>query len=459
MFPSLPHTDEDLREMLQAAGATALDDLFRDIPDRLLLRGDLPLERGRSEFEVRRRLQELAARNQVDRVSFLGCGSYEHLIPAVVGHLIGRSEFYTAYTPYQAEMSQGILQAIFEFQTLMCELTGLEVSNASLYDGHTAVCEAASLALNSVRHARRVLYTQTLHPFTRQVLRTHFAHLDVELVEVAARDGVTDREDLASKLGAGVAAVVLQSPNVFGYLEDLDSGASGVPSVADLVHAAGSLLVMSANPMSLSVLRSPGEWGADVAVGDVQPFGIPSYFGGPSAGYITARETLLRKMPGRIVGQSLDRQGRRAYLLTLQAREQHIKRERATSNICSNQALAALAATIYLATMGRRGLRRVAEHCLQKAHYLHDRLLELPGVRPLHDRPFFHEFSIVLPRDPQVVLERMEAEGFYAGVDLGRLDPQNGKAAGGGVLTVAVTEARTRDELERYVESLGRVLA
>jgi len=455
MFPSLPHTDDDLREMLQTAGAATLDDLFRDIPAKLLLQDELALESGQSEFEVLRRMQELAARNRVDRVSFLGCGSYEHLIPAVVGHLIGRSEFYTAYTPYQAEMSQGILQAIFEFQTLMCELTGLEVSNASLYDGHTAACEAASLALNSVRRSHRVLYSQTLHPFTRQVLRTHFAHLEVELQEVAAREGVTDREDLASKLGEGVAAVILQSPNVLGYLEDLEAGADGEPGVADLVHAYGGLLVISANPMSLGVLRPPGEWGADVAVGDVQPFGIPTYFGGPSAGYITAREALLRKMPGRIVGQSLDRQGRRAYLLTLQAREQHIKRERATSNICSNQALASLAATTYLATVGRRGLRRVAELCLQKAHYLHGRLLELPGVRSLHERPFFNEFSLLLPKDPPEVLADMEAEGFYAGVDLGRLDPQNGGTAGGRVLTVA----RTREELDSYVETLGRVLS
>jgi glycine dehydrogenase subunit 1 len=375
-----------------------------------------------------------------------------------VAHLVGRAEFYTAYTPYQAEMSQGILQAIFEFQTLVCELTGLEVSNASLYDGATAVCEAASLALNSVRRSHRVLYSQTLHPFTRAVLRTHFAHLEVELVEVAACDGVTDREELSSKLGPGTAAVILQSPNVYGYLEDLGAAAGG-PSVAELVHAGGALLVVSANPMSLAVLRSPGEWGADVAVGDVQPFGIPTYFGGPSAGYITAREALLRKMPGRIVGQSLDRQGRRAYLLTLQAREQHIKRERATSNICSNQSLAALAATVYLATMGPQGLRAVGEQCLQKAHYLHGRLLELPGVRPVHDRPFFNEFSLLLPRDPQKVLADMEAQGFYAGVDLGRLDRVNGRAAGGGVLTVAVTEARTRDELDRYVETMRKALS
>ena len=480
MFPSLPHTDEDLRVMLQAVGAKDLDELFGDVPAGLLLEKDLPLEPGLSEIEVRRRLAALAEGNRTDRVCFLGCGSYEHLIPSVVGHLIGRSEFYTAYTPYQAEMSQGILQAIFEFQTLMCELTALEVSNASLYDGHTAACEAASLALNSVRRSNRILYSRTLHPHTRRVLRTHFANLDVELVEVAARGGVTDRQDLAAKLSPGVAAVIVQSPNVFGYVEDFGpeggagggagkgagTGSAGSPAaaseegarLAEHVHANGSLLVVCANPLSLGVLRPPGQWGADVAVGDVQPFGLPSYFGGPSAGYITAREALLRKMPGRIVGQSLDRQGRRAFLLTLQAREQHIKRERATSNICSNQALAALAAAVYLAAVGRGGFRQVAEQCLHKAHYLYDRVLEVPGVKPLHERPFFNEFSLVLPKDTKLVLAAMEEEGFFAGVDLGGLDPELAAGSGKSVLTVAVTEARTREEMDRYADALRRVL-
>ena len=302
MFPSLPHTEEDLRAMLEAVGVGSLEELFRDVPPQLRLRENLPLEPGLPEVQVLRRLSELARENRTDRVSFLGCGSYDHLIPAVVAPLVGRSEFYTAYTPYQAEMSQGILQAIFEFQTMMCELTALEVSNASLYDGHTAACEAASLGLNSVRRSDRILYSKTLHPFTRRVLRTHFSHLDVELVEIAARGGVTDREDLASKLQPGVAAVILQSPNVYGYIEDLGPAGGGDRDLAAIVHANGSLLIVSANPMSLGVLRPPGELGADVAVGDVQPLGLASYFGGPSAGYITAREALLRKMPGRIAG-------------------------------------------------------------------------------------------------------------------------------------------------------------
>jgi glycine dehydrogenase subunit 1 len=366
----------------------------------------------------------------------------------VVDHLIHRSEFYTAYTPYQAEMSQGVLQAIFEFQSMICELCALDASNASLYEGYTAVCEAAAMALGSVRKSRTVLYSSTLHPAAKRVLATHFSFLDVELEEVGEREGVMDVEDLRRRLRPGVAALVLQSPNVLGYIED----ASGI---ADLVHAAGALFVMSVNPVSLGVLRPPGAWGADIAVGDGQPLGIPSSFGGPSVGFLAARESLLRRMPGRIVGESIDRDGKRAYLLTLQAREQHIKRERATSNICSNQALAALAVTVHLAALGPNGLREVGEQCMQKARYLHDRLLRELRVEPAGRKPFFDEFALRLPRDPAVVIERMEQEGFYAGTDLGALEPSRRA----GLLGVAVTERRTRDELDRYVAAMKRVLA
>jgi len=388
-------------------------------------------------------MKALAAGNRVEPVSFLGCGSYQHIIPAAVGHALSRSEFYTSYTPYQAEMSQGILQAIFEFQTMICELTGLEVSNASLYDGHTAVSEAAVLALNSVRRSDTILYSSTLHPFTRQVLKTHFANLPVKLEEVPADRGTTDLEELVERLRPGVAGVVLQSPNTLGYIEDLSG-------LADKVHENGSLLIISANPLSLGLLKPPGEWGADIAVGDTQPLGLPSYFGGPSVGYIAATEKLLRKMPGRIAGQSLDQEGARAFLLTLQAREQHIKRERATSNICSNQALAALATTVYLASLGRRGIREVAEQNLHKAHYLHGRLLEQTPVEALYDQQFFNEFPVVLPRPAAEVLPRMEEAGFYAGVELHRLDPTLPE----GALLIAVTERRTREEMDAYVEAM-----
>jgi glycine dehydrogenase subunit 1 len=443
MIAYLPHTEEDIKMMLDAIGITDIEQLFADIPRELTLEKPLEIPEGIPEFEVYRRMQALAARNRVEPVSFLGCGSYQHIIPAAVEHVLSRSEFYTSYTPYQAEMSQGILQAIFEFQSMICELTGLEVSNASLYDGHTAVSEAAVLALNSVRRSDTILYSSTLHPFTRQVLKTHFANLPVKLEEIPADRGTTDLEELVKRLRPGVAGVILQSPNTLGCIEDLDG-------LADKVHENGTLLIVSANPLSLGLLKSPGEWGADIAVGDTQPLGLPSYFGGPSVGYITATEKLLRKMPGRIAGQSLDQEGTRAFLLTLQAREQHIKRERATSNICSNQALAALATTVYLASLGRRGIREVAEQNLYKAHYLYGRLLEETPAEALQDRQFFNEFPVVLPKPAAEVLPRMEEAGFYAGVELHRLDPTMPE----GALLIAVTERRTREELDTYVEAM-----
>jgi len=447
MIAYLPHTEEDVKTMLDAAGIADIEQLFADIPRELMLSKPIEIPDGIPEFEVYRRMRALAERNRVEPVSFLGFGSYQHIIPAAVAHVLSRSEFYTSYTPYQAEMSQGILQAIFEFQTMICELTGLEVANASLYDGHTAVSEAAVLALNSVRHSDTILYSSTLHPFTRQVLETHFSNLPIKLEEVPGDHGTTDLNQLVEKLRPGVAGVVIQSPNSLGYVEDLSG-------LADKVHENGSLLIVSANPLSLGVLRSPGEWGADIAVGDTQPLGLPSYFGGPSAGYIAATDKLLRKMPGRIAGQSLDQDGKRAFLLTLQAREQHIKRERATSNICSNQALAALATTVYLAVLGRRGIREVAEQNLHKAHYLYARLLEQTPARGMYDRPFFNEFPVLLPGTVSELLPRMEEAGFFAGVDLHRLDP----AMPDGALLVAVTERRSREEMDRYVEAWKEVL-
>jgi len=447
MIAYLPHTEEDVKRMLDAGGYTDIEQLFADIPRELALSQPLDIPEGLPEFEVYRRMRALAGRNRVEPVSFLGCGSYQHIIPAAVAHVLSRSEFYTSYTPYQAEMSQGILQAIFEFQTMICELTGLEVANASLYDGHTAVSEAAVLSLNSVRHSDTILYSRTLHPFTRQVLKTHFSNLPIKLEELPAEGGVTDLEELFKHLRPGVAGVVLQSPNIFGCIEDFSG-------VADKVHENGSLLIVAANPLSLGVLKSPGEWGADIAVGDTQPLGLPSYFGGPSVGYITAAEKLLRKMPGRIAGQSLDQEGARAFLLTLQAREQHIKRERATSNICSNQALAALATTVYLASLGRRGIGEVAEQNLHKAHYLQGRLLKETPAESLYDRPFFNEFAVVLPGKAAEVLPRMEEAGFFAGVDLHSLDHDMPE----GALLIAVTERRTRKEMDGYVETLKEVL-
>lgn len=456
-FPALPHTEEDLRQMLAAVGAGSLQELFADVPPELLRREPLELPPAMSEAEVHRHLAALAARNDTDAVCFLGGGSYDHLIPSVVNTVLGRSEFYTAYTPYQAEMAQGMLQAIFEYQSLICALTGMEASNASLYDGATAVCEAASLALNAARagaggRPRRLLVAQTLHPHARRVLATHFRGLDVELEEVPAAEGVLDRAALHGRLTPGVAAVLVQSPNFLGCLEDLSG-------LAEEVHAAGALLVLSSDPFCLGALKSPGEWGADAAAGDAQPCGLPPYFGGPSVGYLAVRQGFLHKLPGRIAGQSLDRDGRRAFVLTLQAREQHIKRERATSNICSNQALAALGVAVYLSTLGRQGLAEAARQCAAKAHYLAGRLCRETRARLLTDRPFFLEFPLELPQAAGPVLERMQAEGFFAGLPLGRLAPELvPPAARERTILVAVTEKRTREELNRYVDVLKRSL-
>jgi glycine dehydrogenase subunit 1 len=449
MNPYLPHTEQEIEEMLSIIGVESLEDLFADIPGSVQLQRQLDLAPGMCEYEVSMRLRALADKNDVAAVSFLGCGSYDHLIPSTVKHLTSRSEFYTAYTPYQAEISQGFLQAIFEYQTMICELTGLEVSNASLYDGHTAACEAAVIALNSVRRSNTILYSETLHPFTKQVLATYFQGTSVQLVEIAQQDGEISLTDLREKLTPQVAGVIVQSPNFFGCLEDYTD-------LVEAVRANKALLIVSSNPISLGLLKSQGEWGADLAVGDTQPCGLPATFGGPSVGYIAARRELLRKMPGRIVGQSLDRDQRRAFLLTLQAREQHIKRERATSNICSNQALAALATTVYLATLGPQGLKQVALLNARKAAYLYRRLVGELSLEPLYNKPFFNEFSLRLPVKAGVVLKRMEKEGIFAGLELARFYPERREYRD--VITVAVTEKRTRAELDRYVDTMKGIL-
>ena len=452
MNPYLPHTEQEIEEMLSVIGGKSLDDLFVDIPQAVKLQRQLDLKQGLSEYEVTLRLRALAERNSSKAISFLGCGCYDHLIPSTVRHLISRSEFYTAYTPYQAEISQGVLQAIFEFQTMICEITGLDVSNASLYDGHTAACEAAVIALNSVRKTDTILYSQTLHPFTKDVLATYFKGTEVHLQEIAQQEGVTSLADLKDKLSSRVAGVIVQSPNFYGCLEDYSD-------LTEAVHANKSLLIISSNPLTLGLLKPQGEWGADIAVGDTQPFGLSATFGGPSVGYIAASRALLRKLPGRIVGQSLDRDQKKAFLLTLQAREQHIKRERATSNICSNQALAALATTVYLATLGKQGLKQLALLNAQKAHYLYKRLADELSLKPLYPQPFFNEFSLRLPAEPATLLGRMEEEGIFAGLELARFYPERARRAEfADVITVAVTEKRTREDLDRYVDTLKRIL-
>jgi glycine dehydrogenase subunit 1 len=433
--------------MLDAIGVGSVDDLFSDIPRDILLDAGLDLPDHLSEFEVYNHLRAAAEKN-ITGISFLGGGVYDHLIPSVVPFVVSRSEFLTAYTPYQAEMSQGILQAMFEYQTLACMLTGLDVSNASLYDGATAAAEACAMAVNSVRGGTRLLYSPTLFPHTVEVLKTFFSTIDIELVCIDSDpdSGTVKLGDLDKSLEKGVAGVLVQSPNRYGCVEDYTG-------FAEAVHAAGAKLIISANPISLGLLKSPGEWGADIAVGDGQPCGLFQNYGGPGVGYICAATDLLRKMPGRIVGETKDSNGERAFVLTLQAREQHIKRERATSNICTNQALAALGVAAYLACMGPAGIRDAARHSHSKARYLYERLVDETAAEPVFTGPFFNEFVLRMPIKSDIVVEKMVTEGFQSGV------PLEGAYEGAEFdLLIAVTEKRTREELDGYVESLKRVI-
>ncbi|MFQ5689033.1 MAG: aminomethyl-transferring glycine dehydrogenase subunit GcvPA [Gemmatimonadota bacterium] len=437
----IPHSDEDVAAMLEAVGASSVRELYEDIPDRLILDGPLALPDPLSEWEAVRLLREYAALNS-SLTSFAGAGIYDHHVPAALDHLTRRSEFYTAYTPYQPEVSQGTLQAVYEFQTMVCELTGMEVANASMYDGASATAEAVLMAMALTRRSRVVL-SASLHPHYRKVVETYLTGQEARLDRLPAADrGVVDAAEASRALDEDTACLVVQNPNFFGLLETL-------PPLAEAAHAAGALLlVVVADAMSLSLVRPPGECGADIVTAEGQAFGNAPSFGGPVVGLFASRARFVRKMPGRIVGATVDVEGRRGYVLTLQTREQQIRREKATSNICTNQGLNALAATIYLALMGRTGLRQVAETAAQNAHYARDRLEER-GVRPLHPGvPFFREFAVATPRDSRDVLARGTERGLLAGVSLRRF-PESGPDDG---LLLAFTEKHRRADIDRLVE-------
>lgn len=441
----LAHTEEDRRAMLDAIGLASLDELFAPIPADLRIQG-LDLPAGLSELETRSAVEELASRNRIyGSLSFLGAGAYSHFVPAAVRALITRAEFLTSYTPYQAEVSQGTLQSTFEFQTAICELTGLDVANASLYDGPSALAEATFLAMRETRH-ERALVSAGVHPEAREVLSTYASGPGIALADVEL-----DRETGRTRLPppdalAGAGALVVQQPNFFGVIEDL------VPFAA-AAHDAGALLVVMQNPMTLGVLASPGSVGADVAVGDVQVFGNGLSLGGPYAGYLACREQFVRQLPGRLVGQTTDLDGRTGFALTLQAREQHIRRAKATSNVCTNQALNALAATIYLSLAGPRGLRQIGEVCVKRAHYLQAGLTSLPGIEAASTGPFFNEFALRLPGDSAAFAAEMRPRGVDPGVPLGRFDP-----AWYDLLLVAVTEVNSPTDLETYLGAAAEVL-
>jgi glycine dehydrogenase subunit 1 len=431
--------------MLAAIGVSSIEELFSKIPPQLRLNRPLQVHEALSEIELTAQLHQLAGRNRSagDAVCFLGGGAYDHFIPAVVDAVAGRSEYYTAYTPYQAEASQGSLQAFFEFQTLICQLTGLDVANASLYEGGSAVAEAVLMALNILPKRHKVLIADSVHPEYRQTLATYAANLDLHLQTLPTPNGFLDPDDLKRAIDGETLCVVAQHPNFFGCLEEPEA-------LAKLTHDAGALFLVSFDPISLGLLKRPGKYGADIAVAEGQSLGNPMSYGGPFLGLLACREEYVRKMPGRLVGQTVDRQGKRCWVLTLQTREQHIRREKATSNICTNQGLMALKATVYLAALGPQGLKETAELCTRKAHYAAERLTQVPGVRLRFDRPFFKEFTLQGEDAVPAVLASLLDKGYHAGLHLGRWYPELESC-----WSVAVTEKRTRAEIDGLVSALA----
>ncbi len=442
-----PHTPEDRAQMLEAIGVESVERLFDVIPAHYRF-PELRLPPALAEADVFRELFVLAEQNRAttDTPTFLGAGSYNHYVPAVVQQILWRGEFYTAYTPYQPEVAQGTLQAIYEFQSFVCLLTGMEVANASMYDGATALAEGALLCVSPPKGRTKIVVAGTVHPHYRSVLRTYTRGLPVTVRELPTPPGLrTTVADIEVELDESTACVVVQYPNFYGRIEDL-------APVAERVHAVGARLVVSAYPIALGLLRPPGQLGADVVTGEGQCLGIPQSFGGPALGLLAARMELVRHLPGRLIGATVDREGKRGFVMVLQTREQHIRREKATSNICTNQGLMALAATVYLAALGKRGLRRVAELCYHKAHYLAERIAALPGWEVVGEGPFFNEFAVRCPMDPREVNERLLERGIIGGLPLGEFDADLHD-----VMLVCATELTRREDMDRLVEALGEI--
>ncbi len=444
----LPNTADDQRRMLDVIGAASIDELLARVPPKARLARPLNVGPALAETDLIRHLRGLAADNaDADaHVCFLGGGAYDHYVPSPINHLIARGEFFTAYTPYQPEASQGTLRSIYEYQTMIAELTGMDVANASIYDGASSLAEAALMA-RAATGRQEIVLTAGVNPRYRRVVATYCDGLGVRLRDVPAPAGLLDADAARTLVGPRTAALVLQSPNFYGAIED-------VAAAAEIAHAAGALLVVVADPVNLGVLEAPGRLGADVVVGEGQGLGVPLSYGGPYLGVFAARQDFVRRMPGRLVGATVDRDGRRGFVLTLQTREQHIRRDKATSNICTNVALCALMATIYVATLGKRGLVRVGELSAAKAHYAADRLAEIPGVALRFDAPFFKEFTLRLPKPPERVAARLAKAGILAGVPLKTFDRKLADC-----LLVAVTEKRTKDEIDRLVEGVRTAVA
>ena len=433
----LPSTAEERQSMLEAIGCQSMEDLYAQVPPEMRVE-KLDLPEGKSELEVRRILEGLAAENTVFPAVFRGAGAYRHYIPAIVKSVTSKETFVTAYTPYQAELSQGVLQSIFEYQTMICALTGMDASNASLYDGASAAAEAVAMCRDRKRST--VLLSAAAHPMVRRTVETYCFGNGMTVKTVPTKNGFTDAEALAQMLDGTVACFYLQQPNYYGRIE-------AARALGEAVHAAGGKFIMGVNPIAMALLKTPGECGADIAVGEGQPLGLPLSFGGPYLGFMAATSALARKLPGRIVGETTDHQGRRAYVLTLQAREQHIRREKASSNVCSNQALCAMTAAVYLAAMGPRGLRQAAESCMAHARYAAERICAVKGFDLVYPGPYFHEFVTTCPGDPARVLEGLARRGILGGLPL-----EDGN------LLWCATEVNTKGEIDALEQALREVV-
>lgn len=447
MHRYMPMTEADREEMLNVIGISSVDELFADIPESVRFTRDLAIKEAKSESALLKELSRLAAKNADSKqyASFLGAGVYDHYKPIIVDHVISRSEFYTAYTPYQPEISQGELQAIFEFQTMICELTGMDLANSSMYDGGTALAEAGTLAAGHTKR-KKLLVSETVHPESRDVVRSYADGQQIEVITIPQKDGVTDVEELKKLLADDTAAVLVQYPNFFGQVEELQA-------IGELAHDNGALFVVSSNPLALGILTPPGELGADITVGDAQPFGIPEQFGGPHCGYFAVTKKLMRKVPGRLVGETTDDQGRRGYVLTLQAREQHIRRDKATSNICSNQALNALAASVAMTALGKTGAREIAYQNYAKTHYA-KQAFEKAGFTVLGGNSHFNEIVVDCKRSVKELNKQLLEQGIIGGYDLSLTYAGMENHA-----LFAVTEQRTKEEIDALVQEMEAVHA
>jgi glycine dehydrogenase subunit 1 len=443
MSQYIPNTEKQQKEMLSQIGLDSVEDLFKDIPNEVRLKRDLKLQKALSEMEIMNHMSNMASKNfNIDEyICFLGAGAYDHYIPSIIAHITSRQEFYTSYTPYQPEISQGTLQAVFEYQSMICELTGMDIANASMYDGATALAEAASMACQATKR-NEVFIARTVHPESREVVNTYARFKGYKIAEYGYIDGKIDIADLEAKVTESTAAIIIQTPNFFGIIENLSE-------IAELVHNKKALMIVSCDPISLAILKSPGELGADIVVGEGQSLGNPISFGGPYLGFFATNKGLMRKMPGRIVGETIDKDGKRGFVLTIQAREQHIRRDKATSNICSNQALNALAATVYLTTLGKQGLKEVAALCAQKSHYAYKQIIDTGLFTPVFSAPFFKEFVVVFNGDINKLNKRLMDYKIIGGYDIGRDYP--GLANN---WLVAVTEKRTKEQIDDMVGKL-----